>query len=142
MSAKDNVLSVFGLICCFGFVFFNLRGHMSGMIYYQLNNNAYKKRKKGQTFKEWLFNSRFKEEIPKVFLLLYYFELIINPFYIIVYLLLIIINSPYDVLRMFFLIACCSDFAMILLLELLFRGHGDEPYARWIKRKRGRQTKL
>ena len=35
-----------------------------GFIRYQLNNSAYKKRKKGMSFKEWCFYSRYKEEVP------------------------------------------------------------------------------
>ena len=59
--------------------FYLARAFISGLLSYMLNKNAYKKRKKGQTFKEWLLYSRYQIEIPKFIRLLYYSILISYP---------------------------------------------------------------
>ena len=47
MSFKNQVIVI--ILCYFLSVFF-IRGFLYGIIRYQLNNSAYKKRKKGTTF--------------------------------------------------------------------------------------------
>ena len=76
MSFKNQCVVI--LLCYFISLLF-VRGFLYGIKRYQLNNSAYKKRKKGETFKEWLFYSRYKEEIPKMLRVLYYTVLVIHP---------------------------------------------------------------
>ena len=76
MSLKNQIVVIF---LCFLVSFIYIRGFLYGIKRYQLNNSAYKKRKKGETFKEWLFYIRYKEEIPKILRVLYYSVLIIHP---------------------------------------------------------------
>ena len=46
---------------------------------YLFNKSAYKKHKKGESFKEWLFYSRYPQMIPKILLMPYYVVLILHP---------------------------------------------------------------
>ena len=52
--------------------FFDIRGFLYGLKLYQLNNSAYKKRKKNESLKEWFLYTRYKEEIPKIFRVYYF----------------------------------------------------------------------
>ena len=76
MSLRNQIIVI---LLCFLISFFELRVFLYGIKRYQLNNSAYRKRKKGENFKEWLFYSRYKEEIPKILRTLYYSVLIIHP---------------------------------------------------------------
>ena len=62
-----------GIILSFLVIFCTVRLFLDGIKTYQLNNSAYKKRKKGQTLKEWFCHTRFKKEIPKILMSLYWF---------------------------------------------------------------------
>ena len=46
---------------------------------YYLNKSAQKKREKGQTIKEWFLYSRYREEIPRGWIIFYKFILIEYP---------------------------------------------------------------
>ena len=50
-----------------------IRSNISGILDYQLNRSALKKRKKDETVKEWLLYSRFREEIPTAIRVIYFF---------------------------------------------------------------------
>ena len=121
-----------------------LRCFIYGIKRYQLNNSAYKKRKEEENFKEWLFYSRYKEEIPPVFRLLNYIVLIIHAAGSIACLLASIIPVPKDI-DLSALIGCfiCGfDSLWIFVIALLFWTPGrDTPYERWIVKKRGQKKK-
>lgn len=76
MSLKDQVFVILG---SFFLSMLYLRSLLSGILRYQLNLSAYKKRKKRQTFREWLFYSRYKQEIPRILRVLYFTIPIIHP---------------------------------------------------------------
>ena len=69
----------FFLVILISFIlsFVDLRFFFGGLIDYQINKSARKKRRQGMTFKEWLFYLRFRNEIPKVLLILYFTVLIV-----------------------------------------------------------------
>ena len=67
------------ILICWVLAFWEVRGELSGIIVYQLNNSAYKKRKKGMRFKEWFLYTRYREEIPKILLRLYFVVVIAHP---------------------------------------------------------------
>ena len=71
----------FFLVILISFIlsFVDLRFFFGGLIDYQINKSARKKRRQGMTFKEWLFYLRFRNEIPKVLLILYFTVLIVHP---------------------------------------------------------------
>ena len=63
---------LFCVLASFLMAFWIIRGFLLGIKEYPLNTSARKKRKKGQTFKEWFLYTRYREEIPKFFLVLYF----------------------------------------------------------------------
>ncbi len=73
MDLAEQVIVIFST---FVLSFFYLRCFFYGIKLYQLNKSAYKKRKKGETFKEWFLYSRYTEEIPKI-LRIFYFSVIL-----------------------------------------------------------------
>lgn len=135
---KDLVIAI---LSAFFLSLFYARGFLSGLISYQLNNNAYKKRKKNQTFKEWLLYSRFKLEIPKAFLILYYIILIIHPlcsFFCAIFHLL----KLHDIGTMLIDILIFFDCGWTLLIHLLFwQSKPGYAYERWIDKIRGQKKK-
>ena len=121
--------------------FLPLRSFLYGIKRYQLNKSAYKKRKKGENFKEWLFCSRFKEEIPKIVRLLYYAVLIIHPGGVIVCLFADTILSL-DFGGALAISIAGFDVVWMLAIALLFWTHGSGlAYERWIAKKRGQNRK-
>ena len=52
--------------------FFYIRLTLAGIISYQLNNSTLKKRKQGQSVREWFLYKRFRDVVPKTLLLLYF----------------------------------------------------------------------
>lgn len=144
MSIERQIL-VISLMLIVMFLFF--RSFYAGIKTYQLNNSAYKKRKKGETFREWLLYSRWKKEIPKGLILLYYSVLLIHLVGIIICLLIhfanlpIIVDSMYIgevIVRSVFV----GDAILWLTIKLLFWSHGrTTPYERWIAKRRGQKKK-
>ena len=137
MIFKNQVIVI--LLCYFISLLF-VRGFLYGIKRYQLNNSAYKKRKKGETFKEWLFYSRYKEEIPKILRILYYIVLIIHPMCIIAALFACIIPLNLGKAIEFFIAG--FDAFWMLVIALLFWSPGPGyAYERWIAKKRGQNRK-
>lgn len=63
----------------FVFSFLATRSILWGVKELYLSKNERKKRKKEHTFKEWLLYTRYREEIPRILLWLYFTVLIIHP---------------------------------------------------------------
>ena len=134
MSLKNQIVVIF---LCFLVSFIYIRGFLYGIKRYQLNNSAYKKRKKGETFKEWLFYIRYKEEIPKILRVLYYSVLIVHPTCLITCLFAYIIRLPLNIGRILATAIAGLDAAWMLVIALLFWSPGpDYAYERWIIKKR------
>ena len=129
------------------FIFGYLRSFLFGIKRYQLNNSAYKKRKKGETFVEWLLYRRWKEEIPKGFILLYYSTLLIHLASILACLLFHISNLRISVGGSYIgevIVKCITvgDALVWLIIQLLFWSRGrTTPYERWITKNRGQKKK-
>lgn len=137
MSFKNQVIVI--LLCYFISLLF-ARGFLYGIKRYQLNNSAYKKRKRGETFKEWLFYSRYKEEIPKILRVLYYSVLIIHPACLIACLFAYIIALPLNIGRILATAIAGLDAVWMLVIALLFWSPGrDYAYERWITKTRGQK---
>ena len=140
MSFKNQVVVI--LLCYFISLLF-VRGFLYGIKRYNLNNSAYKKRKRGETFKEWLFYSRYKEEIPKILRVLYYTVLIIHPFTLIACLFAYIIQLPLNLGGALSTYIAGFDVVWMLVIALLFWSPGrDYAYERWITKKRGHKRKM
>lgn len=137
MSIKGQVIVI---LLCFAISFLYIRGFLYGAIRHQINNSAYKKRKKGQTFKEWLLFSRCKEEIPKILLILYYLVLLMHFTCVIICVFLHIVKLSNNVGEILVKGVACFDAAWIVIIALLFWSPGrDYAYERWITKKRGQQ---
>lgn len=139
MSFKNQTIVI---LLCFLIAFLDVRCFLYGIKRYQLNNSAYKKRKKRETFKEWFFYSRWKEEIPKILRVLYYAVLIIHPVCLIVCLFAHIITLSLDLGGALAIFIAGFDVVWMLVIALLFWSPGrDYAYERWITKKRGQKPK-
>lgn len=72
-------LKIFVLIIFYIFAFWIIRYYIWGVKMYLFNKSAYKKHKKGESFKEWLLYSRYYQIIPRKFLILYFVILVLHP---------------------------------------------------------------
>ena len=134
---------IISVLILFSISFFYIRSFLSGIKTYQLNNSAYKKRKNGETFKEWFFYTRWKKEIPKILLVLYYVVILIHFMYLITAILFVyIIKLSFDIKRIVIDFLWWFDVLWILLLALLFWSPKTVyPYKRWIVKRRGQKSK-
>ena len=107
-----------------------------------MNTSARKKREKGQTFKERLLYSRFREEIPRILLIVYF---VISAIHLLVLITCIIISfiKPLDGFGPTLAkVIVCFDVLCIITIQLLFwQKEPDYKYERWIKKKRGNKKK-
>lgn len=130
------------IILCWALAFISIRSLLSGIISYQLNNSAYKKRKKGMRFKEWFFYSRYREEIPKILLLLYFVIVFGHSLMVLVCLLLHLVGPYPEIGGVLTEGVMIFDFAWTVLYGLMFWSRDSAPaYSRWIKKKRGMPPK-
>lgn len=130
------------VILCYLLSFLSIRWFLWGIKLYMLNTSARKKRKKGETFKEWFLYSRYREEIPRIFLVLYFVIVLIHPLALIICIICSYIKPLEWVgsdLSMGILI---FDFLWNLAIQLLFWQAGPRlKYDRWIKKKRSKRKK-
>ena len=139
MTLKNQILVIF---LCFTLSFVYIRGFLSGVKTYQLNNSAYKKRKKGETFLEWLSYSRYKEEIPKILRVFYFAVLFVHLSCIIICLFLYMIKLPMNIGGSIATAIVVFDAVWMLVLNLLFwHSKPGFAYKRWITKKRGQKPK-
>ena len=82
------------ILICWVWSFWAVRWEFSNIVDYQLNKNAVKKRKKGMTLKEWFLYTRYREEIPKLLLFLYFVIVIGHPLVLAICFLLFLLG-PY-----------------------------------------------
>lgn len=75
MKFSNQILSI-SILLAQSFVFIRLE--ISRIKTYKLNNSAYKKRKKGENFWEWLTYSRWRDVIPKFFIIFYFIIIFIR----------------------------------------------------------------
>lgn len=139
-------MTTFGFIICifllFVITFAYIRGFIFGLKHYQLNKSAYKKRKKGETFKEWFFYSRYKNEIPIWVLILYFTMILIHIIAIILCIVMNIIKEPIQTARDITIFIFGFDTVYMLIIGLMFWSPGPGfAYERWIKKNRGMPPK-
>lgn len=131
-----------GILLCGLLSFWIIRWYLWGIKIYPLNPSARKKRKKGETIREWFFYTRYRQEIPKFFLGLYFVVLIVNVAAILVWIVQHFMGPYPDVGYLIFLCLAAFDGAWMLLLRLMFWSRdGDMPYERWAPKKRGMPPK-
>ena len=100
-----------------------------------------KEAEKGQTFKEWFLYTRYREEIPKFFLVLYFLILFVHGAALVACLVLHAVGPFPEMGRKIAIGVYVFDGAWMLLMQLLFwSSKPGMPYARWVK-KRGMPPK-
>ena len=135
----DQIFVIIGL---FLLSFWMIRWYLWGIKTYPLNTSARKKRKKGETIREWFFYTRYRQEIPKFFLGLYFVVLIVNMAALLVWIVQHFMGPYPDVGYLIFLCLAAFDGAWMLLLRLMFWSRdGSTPYERWVPKKRGMPPK-
>lgn len=122
--------------------FIGIRGTISGVISYQLNKNAEKKRKAGQRFREWFLYSRFREEVPKIYVFLYFF--VIWTYFLALAACLILYFAGVDqIIGQYIVFGFEAVHGIWALIDhfLFWRTkQGDRiPYERWITKRRGQK---
>ena len=75
MKFSNQIIAITTLL---GLSFLLIRLEISQIKTYKLNNSAYKKRKKGEKFWEWLTYSRWRNVIPKFFIIFYFVIIFIH----------------------------------------------------------------
>ena len=131
-----------GILLCGLLSFWIIRWYLWGIKIYPLNPSARKKRKKGETIREWFFYTRYRQEIPKFFLGLYFVVLIVDVAAILVWIVQHFMGPYPDVGYLIFLCLAAFDGAWMLLLRLMFWSRdGSMPYERWVPKKRGMRPK-
>lgn len=131
-----------GILLCWLLSFWIIRWYLRGIKIYPLNPSARKKRKKGETIREWFFYTRYRQEIPKFFLGLYFVVLLVNMAALLVWIVQHFMGPYPDVGYLIFLCLAAFDGAWMLLLRLMFWSRdGDMPYERWVPKKRGMPPK-
>lgn len=131
-----------GILLCWLLSFWIIRWYLRGIKIYPLNPSARKKRKKGETIREWFFYTRYRQEIPKFFLGLYFVVLIVNVAAILAWIVQHFMGPYPDVGYLIFLCLAAFDGAWMLLLRLMFWSRdGSMPYERWAPKKRGMPPK-
>ena len=131
-----------GILLCWLLSFWIIRWYLRGIKIYPLNPSARKKRKKGETIREWFFYTRYRQEIPKFFLGLYFVVLLVNMAALLVWIVQHFMGPYPDVGYLIFLCLAAFDGAWMLLLRLMFWSRdGSTPYERWAPKKRGMRPK-
>ena len=131
------------LVLCWVLTFFSIRLELSNIIEYQLNKNAFKKRKKGLTFKEWFLYTRYREEIPKILLFLYFFIVIGHPLVLLVFFLIYLMGPYPEIVGNLVKGVAAFDIGWQLIYAIAFWDWPNRlpKYSRWIKKKRGMPPK-
>jgi len=125
--------------------FWMIRCFLGGLIFYQLNKSAYKKRKKGQTLKESFLYSRFRGEIPKVFITLYFIYIIVHFLSLTASVMFQLINKN-ELTKVFEFINLLLIFIINLAYQLVYfipKGHTNAvfPYEIIIPKRRRQKKK-
>ena len=116
---------------------------LSGFARYQLNRNAYKKRKKGQTLKDWFLLSRLKDKIPIFWLYAYYLFTSLHILGLLACTILHLCRIDRFVGDIIAKGLYYSDIALLGIIFILFHSPkiGKLNYSRWVKRAGGQKPK-
>lgn len=133
MTVGEQLLVIF-LMFLLSFV--SLRGFILGVKRYLLNKSAYKKRKKGETLKEWFLYSRYREDLPKSLIIFYFCMLIVHLLGGCVCIAVCFLDFSSIIGDISAKVVLWFDFLCILLRMLFFWSPGRKyAYERWFKKK-------
>lgn len=133
---------IIAIILCALLAFLTIRWYLWGIKTYPLNTSARKKRKKGETIRERFLYTRYREEIPKFFLGLYFVIVFLHAAVLIVWVIQHFVG-PYPFFGHCMTVTLIVfDAVWMLLLRLMFWSRdGSMPYERWVPKKRGMPPK-
>lgn len=131
------------ILICWVWSFWAVRWEFSNIVDYQLNKNAVKKRKKGMTLKEWFLYTRYREEIPKLLLFLYFVIVIGHPLVLAICFLLFLLGPYPEIGGNVAKGVMAFDIGWELLYAIAFWDWPNRfpKYSRWIKKKSGMPPK-
>jgi len=133
---------IFVVVTCYLLSFVYIRWFLWGVKEYPLNTSARKKRKRGQSFKEWFLYSRYREEIPAILLFLYFTIVLIHPFILGLCLVCNFIWPLPEVGPTLATGLAWFDAGWVLIYFLLFSSTKKEiPYERWLSKQRKNKKK-
>ena len=131
-----------GILLCGLLSFWIIRWYLWGIKIYPLNPSARKKRKKGETIREWFFYTRYRQDIPKFFLGLYFVVLLVNMAALLVWIVQHFMGPYPDLGHKILVCLGVFDGIWMFLLRLMFWSRdGSTPYERWVPKKRGMPPK-
>ena len=129
---------IFVVIGCYILAFSFIRWFLWGVKRYGLNNSAYKKRKKGETLKEWFLYTRYHDEIPKILRILYFTIVLIHP---LILTLCIVFNFMQSLSKFGPVlakgIALFDSIWFVMIYILFWQVSPGFKIERWITKKRG-----
>jgi len=118
--------------------FVALRQFVGGIPCYLLNKSAYKKRKKRQTVWEWFCYSRFKKEIPKTLLFLYFFVIVVHSLSIIACVIFNLVDNMENTGTILTKVIFWFDVVWMAVIIVMFNRPTKKEWAydRWITKKK------
>lgn len=138
MSIGRQILVIF-LTLLLSFVF--LRGFLNGVKHHQLNNSAYKKRKSGETFTEWLLYKRYRDILPSFLYRFYLAVILIHLLGLLTCIVLFLIHIE-NIGESIATGIYYFDGMWLLVIALFFWSPGpDYAYGRWIKKEKHSKRK-
>ncbi|HBT95355.1 MAG TPA: hypothetical protein DEB24_04345 [Coriobacteriia bacterium] len=108
-----------------------------------LRKGQYERRRRGQTFREWFLYKRFREEIPKGLIWLYYAILIMHPSLILCVMSTQIVQSMQQVTSGLIYGVIVFDVAWMVIIRFLSWKPGNPwcHYDQWVSRPKKAKTK-
>ena len=134
------MVGVFLILLWYGLGFLYMRCFLGCVIHYQLNKSAERKRRKGQSKKEWFLYSRFRDVLPRLAVIWYLILIPIHLLALVAYIILMLAGVPFEMSKWVALSAPIFDIAWILVNGIMFfdpKNGGVNKLDRWIKKKRG-----
>ena len=141
MTIKQFILCI-GIL--YSFILLYSRVFIGALLVDLLNNSAYRKRSKGQTFWQWFWYTRFRDVIPRWVLISYYMILAFYPSVALLgSALFLIFPALLPFLSSLTKILVILTFVPIILSRIFFadRKTGMYAYERWIPRIKGQTQK-
>lgn len=113
---------------------------VDGIVMFQLNKSAYKKRTAGINLMQRILFIRFKEEIPSFFVFFYYGIVLTHTliFILVPTLYFYEVKWCWEIVKYTLLFDCVW---MIVLRLFFWKSDGYNAYERWITKKRGQNKK-
>jgi len=123
------------MLLMFALMFFSVRLIIRAVIDYRVKKSS--RRRKGQSFLDWLFYRRFRDVMTKPFWIMYYGCFIFFSLALITLVIMDCLNIPYDTARNFFryIWYCCGLFCTIFWLLIKGKKTPNRFNMDWVSKK-------